>query len=99
MKQTKQVVLAIKQSILLRYLWFGGTAEISQLFYLAAKNFTTYNILIWFLMRIPKWGLPFLYLVDLKNYCKKTKNTTFVRFSDYYLNIPLLDHNFLSSLH
>jgi hypothetical protein len=36
----------------------------------------------------------------LKVIVKKTqKNTTFVRFSDYYLSIPLWDHSFLISLH
>jgi hypothetical protein len=39
-------------------------------------------------MRISKWGLPFLYLLYF-NIDLKTENTTFVRFSDYYFNIPL----------
>jgi hypothetical protein len=30
---------------------------------------------------------------------KKQKNTTFVRFSDYYLSIPLWGHSFLISFH
>jgi hypothetical protein len=32
-------------------------------------------------------------------FVKKQKNPTFVRFSDYYLNIPLWAHNFLNLLH
>ncbi len=41
-------------------------------------------------MRIPKWGLPFLYLLYFKSYCKKKqKNSSFMRFSDHYLNISL----------
>jgi hypothetical protein len=36
-----------------------GIAEICQLFYLAAKS-DNKLYLIWFLMRIPKPGLPFL---------------------------------------
>ncbi len=47
------------------------------------------------LMRIPKWCLPSLYLLSCKSYCKKS---TFVRFSDYCLNIPLQDPSFLISL-
>ncbi len=36
-------------------------------------------------MRIPKWGLPVLYLLYFKSYCKKTqKNTVFVGFSNYH---------------
>jgi hypothetical protein len=54
-----------------------------------------------------KKGLPFLYLLYLKSCChmsmvvvKKTqKNTTFVRFSDYYLDNPLWGHSFQISLH
>ncbi len=52
-----------------------------------------------FFVRIPKWGMPFLYLLYIKSYCKKQKNTTFVRFSDYSLNIPLWGHGFLISIH
>jgi hypothetical protein len=43
---------------------------------------------------ITKWGLQFLYLLYLKHYCKKHKNTTFMKFSDYYLNIPPWGHSF-----
>ena len=32
-------------------------------------------------------------------YCEKLKNTTFVRFDDGYLNIPLWGHSLLISLH
>jgi hypothetical protein len=28
-------------------------------------------------MRIPEWGLPFLYLLYFKSYCKKTEKFTF----------------------
>ncbi len=41
------------------------------------------------LVRIPKWGLPFLYRLYPKIIVKKY---TFVKFSDYYLNIPLCDY-------
>jgi hypothetical protein len=50
-------------------------------------------------MKIPKWGLSFLYLLYLKSYFKKQKSTTFVRLSDYYLNIPLWGHSFLISFY
>jgi hypothetical protein len=30
-----------------------------------------------------------LYLLYFKSYCKKQKNSPLVRFSDYFLNIPL----------
>jgi hypothetical protein len=50
-------------------------------------------------MRIPKLSLPFLYLLYLKSYCEKHKNITFVRLSDYYLNIPLWGHSVPISLH
>ncbi len=46
-----------------------------------------------------KMSLPFLYLLYFKSYCKKQKNSPFVRFSDYLLNIPLWDYSFLISLH
>ncbi len=65
---------------------YQDTAEICQPFYLATKNSTTHSR---FLMRIPKRGLPFLYILYLKSYCKKTDKYTFVRFIDYYLNISL----------
>jgi hypothetical protein len=40
---------------------FWGTNEICQLFYLAAKMS----------LRIPKWGLPFLYILYLESYSEK----------------------------
>jgi hypothetical protein len=47
-----------------------------------------------------KWGLPFLYILYLTSNCeKKQKITTFVRFSDYHLNIPRWDQSFLILLH
>jgi hypothetical protein len=59
------------------------------------KNVTINSISSGFLMGIPKWGLPVLCRCILKVIAKKQKNTTFVRFSDYQLNIPLRGHNSL----
>ncbi len=42
-----------------------------------------------FLMRIPKWGLLFLYFLYLKSYGEKTEQYNFLRFSNFYLDIPL----------
>ncbi len=44
-------------------------------------------------------NLLFLYNMYLKVIVKKQKITTFVRFSDYYLNICLWRHTFQISLH
>jgi len=52
-----------------------------------------------FLMKIPKWDLPFLYLLYLKSYDEKTEIYNFVRFGDYYLNISPCGNIFLTSLH
>ncbi len=41
----------------------------------------------------------FVPFVFFKVIVKKQKNSPFVRFSDYLLNIPLWDHSFLISLH
>ncbi len=41
----------------------------------------------------------FVPFVSWKLLQKKQKNTTFARFSDYYLNIPLWGHSFLTSLY
>jgi hypothetical protein len=55
---------------------FLGIAEICQLFYLATKmaQHIVFHLL---LMRIPKWGLPFLYLLYFKRYCKKKEKFNF----------------------
>jgi hypothetical protein len=53
-----------------------GTVDICQLFLIMSKKCPNRLYSIWFLMRIPKWDLPFLYLLYLKSYCEKHKNTT-----------------------
>jgi hypothetical protein len=42
-----------------------GTVEICQLFIWQSKKHHKQWYLIWFIMKIPKWGLPFLYLLYL----------------------------------
>jgi hypothetical protein len=44
-------------------------------------------------------GSAFLYLLIFRFIVKKHKNATFVRFSDYYLNVPPWDHSFLIPLY
>jgi hypothetical protein len=65
---------------------FLGTAEICQLFYLATK--LSQHIVFHLVFNADsKMGSAILYF---KRYCKKKKkNSTFVRFSVYYLNIPV----------
>jgi hypothetical protein len=75
---------------------FLGTTEICQPFYLEAKNVNKLY-LTWFFNEDSIMGsvifVPFEVIV------KKYKNTTFVRFGDYYLSITLWGHSFLISLH
>ncbi len=49
------------------------------------------------IQKVQKWQTPFWNHKVL--WKKKQKNTTFVRFSDYHLNIPQWVHSFLISLH
>jgi hypothetical protein len=57
---------------------FFFRAEMCQLVYVAAKNVANNS----FLMRIPKWGLPFLHLLHLKSNCEKAEKY-FCEVSDY----------------
>ncbi len=51
-----------------------------------------------FLMRIP-WGLQLVYLLYLKSYGEKTEQYNFLRFSDFYFNIPLQGNSLIISPH
>jgi hypothetical protein len=76
---------------------FLSMPQICQLFLISSKKCRNNMYLILFLMRIPEWGSAILYLKSYSE--KKEKNTFFVRFSDYYLNIPLWSNSFLISLY
>jgi hypothetical protein len=66
------------------------------MFLFGRKKCRNYKYLMTYLMRIPKWGLPFLYLLYLKSDCEKEKNTTLKlsRVNKHYLNIHRMSPQF-----